>query len=164
MLITQFAESPTLLHSQDGNNIYKVFGNVILNPKSIKYCKQTFDSITFRVFPNKGQQCYSMQKFYFDIGFFLRLLYVVHIFLPGASGVWTALWAWKGGRDLRECWDESALLGGWQLLLHKECKLQASVQWEWFNPHHANQVCGHTVQPWLWYHRQQEHVDQGAQL
>ena len=91
MLITQFAESPTLLHSQDGNNIYKVFGNVILNPKSIKYCKQTFDSITFRVFPIKGHQFYSMQKFYFDIGFFLRLLYVVHIFLPGASGVWTAL-------------------------------------------------------------------------
>ena len=37
---------------------------------TIKYRKKNFDKITFRVFPIKGEQCCSVQKFCFDFCFF----------------------------------------------------------------------------------------------
>lgn len=69
---------------------------------------------------------------------------------PGASAARTTLDGGKGARDLWERWDESSLLGGCELLLHKESKFQVNVWRESFHkspyhrcvttPHHL--ACG----------------------
>ena len=74
----------------------------------------------------------------------MLLLCVMHLFcsvntipIPGASSTRRALGAGQGGRDLRECWDESGLLRGWRLQSWQPF-FQVNVWWEWFHHHHIN--------------------------
>ena len=100
------------------------------------------------------QWCFSLNKFwfacissYFYSAHFLltyKLLFSMRLFcsvntipISGASSARRALGAGQGGRDLRECWDESSLLRGWRLQSWQRF-FQVNIRWEWFHHHHIN--------------------------